>query len=268
MASYETVLLERRDGLAYLTLNRPKSANTISVQLVADVNAALDELEKDADTRVILLTGAGERHFCGGADLREAGRLLAGAGGRSEGGPAGPRRDFIRHIEEVPQPVIAVINGAAMGGGCEIALACDFRVMAEEARIGVPEIRFGALPAGGGTQRLPRIVGLARAKELVLTGRHLDAQRALEIGLVHAVAPRARLVDAAEELARELAQHAAYALATGKQLLNQALDVPLPEGLGLERRSIAQMATPEERRAAQEQAMKSSATYKNIFSKT
>ena len=261
MASYDTVLLERRGEFAQLTLNRPKSANTINGQLIADVDAALDELEKDAEVRVILLTGAGERHFCGGADLREAGRLVSG------GLPAAGGRDFIRHFEQVPQPVIAVINGAAMGGGCEIALACDFRLMAEEARIGVPEIRFGALPGGGGTQRLPRIVGLARAKELVLTGRHLTAQQALDIGLVHAIAPRPSLMERAEELARELADKAAYALAAGKTLLNEALDTELDEGLALERRMIAEMGSPEERRAARERAMQSSATYKNIFSR-
>ena len=164
--------------------------------------------------------------------------------------------------------MIAVINGAAMGGGCEIALACDFRLMAAEAKIGQPEILFGALPLGGATQRLPRIVGLAKAKELVLLGRHLTAQEALTIGLVSAVFPRAQLMAEAERLAVELAEKAGYALATAKKLVNSAFDVPLAEGLALERELASKMATPDEMRAARERAMAKSATYGKIFSKS
>jgi enoyl-CoA hydratase len=277
MREYETIRLERRDGIATLTLDRPQAANTISRQLMADVNRALDQLDVETAIRVLLVTGAGDRHFCGGADLRDLAAARAGgsgAGGDGGGGatvsppPAGARRDFITHLEEVRQPTIAVINGAAMGGGCEIALACDFRLMAEEAKIGQPEILFGALPLGGATQRLPRIVGLAKAKELVLLGRHLTAREALEIGMVTAIAPRERLMAEAELLARELAEKAGYALATGKKLLNRALDLPLQEGLALERELATHMGTPEEIRAARERAMAKSATYDKIFSKS
>ena len=265
MNDYETIRVERRDGLAFLTLNRPEAANTISRQLMADVNGALDELDGEPEIHVVLVTGAGDRHFCGGADLRD---LAVARGGGASPAPEGARRDFITHLEEVRQPTIAVINGAAMGGGCEIALACDFRLMAEEAKIGQPEILFGALPLGGATQRLPRIVGLASAKELVLLGRHLTAREALEIGLVTAVAPRERLMTAAVELASELAEKAGYALATGKKLLNRALDLPLTEGLALERELALNMGTPEEVRAARERAMAKSATYGKIFTKS
>jgi enoyl-CoA hydratase/carnithine racemase len=273
MRDYETIRLERRDdGIALLTLDRPEAANTISRQLMADVNRALDAVDGDAEIRVLLVTGAGDRHFCGGADLRAAPRVVsttrsaADNSGAEDG--AGRRRDFITHLEEVRQPVIAVINGAAMGGGCEIALACDFRLMAEEAKIGQPEILFGALPLGGATQRLPRIVGLAKAKELVLLGRHLSAREALEIGLVTAVHPRAGLMAEAERLAVELAEKAGFALATAKKLLNRAFDVPLPEGLALERELVTAMATPDEMRLARERAMAKSATYSKIFSKS
>lgn len=268
MSEYQTIRLERRDGVASLTLNRPEAANTISRQLMADVNAALDELDGDQEIRVILVTGAGDRHFCGGADLRDLAAARGGGGASPSPAPEGARRDFIAHLEEVRQPTVAVINGAAMGGGCEIALACDFRLMAEEAKIGQPEILFGALPLGGGTQRLPRIVGLAKAKELVLLGRHLTAREALEIGLVTAVVPRERLQAEAERLASELAEKAGYALATGKKLLNRALDLPLKEGLALERELALNMGTPEEVRAARERAMAKSATYTKIFSKS
>ena len=140
--------------------------------------------------------------------------------------------------------------------------------MAEEAKIGQPEILFGALPLGGATQRLPRIVGLAKAKELVLLGRHLTAREALEIGLVSAVHPRAQVMAEAERLAVELAEKADFALATAKKLLNRAFDVPLAEGLALERELVTKMATPDEMRAARERAMAKSATYSKIFSKS
>jgi enoyl-CoA hydratase/carnithine racemase len=264
---YETIRVDRRDdGVAILTLDRPEAANTISRQLMADVNRALDAVEADAGIRVLIVTGAGERHFCGGADLRDLTATRAVA--PSEPSAATPRRDFITHLEEVRQPVIAAINGAAMGGGCEIALACDFRLMAQEAKIGQPEILFGALPLGGATQRLPRIVGLARAKELVLLGRHLTAREALDIGLVSAVHPRERVMAEAERLAVELAEKADFALATAKKLLNRAFDLPLAEGLALERELVTKMATPDEMRAARERAMAKSATYSKIFSKS
>lgn len=264
MRDYETIRVERRDDIAILTLDRPEAANTISRQLMADVNRALDAIDAESEIRVLLVTGAGDRHFCGGADLRD----LTAARTTSSPPSEGARRDFITHLEEVRQPVIAVINGAAMGGGCEIALACDFRLMAAEAKIGQPEILFGALPLGGATQRLPRIVGLAKAKELVLLGRHLTAQEALAIGLVSAIFPRAQLMAEAERLAVELAEKAGYALATAKKLVNSAFDVPLAEGLALERVLASKMATPDEMRAARERAMAKSATYGKIFSKS
>ncbi len=261
VTTLETLIVERRDGFAYLTINRPTRANTLSRQLNADFNIALDSIEADPDVKVVLVTGAGDRHFCGGADLQEN----AGALGDRRPRPFG--RDFMERFEQIPQPVIAVINGAAMGGGCEIACACDFRFMAQEAKIGVPEILFGALPAGGGTQRLPRIVGLPRAKEMVLTGKHYTAGEALAMGLVTAVAPREALMAAAEALARQLGELAPFAVRTGKMLVQRALDMDLASGLAFERRMTQTMATPQEAKAAQEAAMAKSDTYKNIFSK-
>ncbi|MBI5947250.1 MAG: enoyl-CoA hydratase/isomerase family protein [Chloroflexi bacterium] len=261
MTTFETLILEKRDGFAYCTINRPDRANTLSRQLMADFNSALDEIEVDEDVRIVLVTGAGDRHFCGGADLRENASALGDRRPRSMG------RDFMSRFEEIPQPVIAVINGAAMGGGCEIASACDFRFMAEEAKIGVPEILFGALPAGGGTQRLPRIVGMPKAKEMVLTGRHYTAQEALAMGLVTGIAPRAQVMAVAEAFAREIADLAPHSVRTGKMLVQRALDMELGTGLLFERRTILTMASPEEAKAAQEHAMAKSGTYKNIFSK-
>lgn len=257
----KTVRIERHDGVATLVLNRPQRANTINLQLTIELNDALDELDREADVRCILLTGSGDRHFCGGADLREIDRLIS-----ADGVVGDARRDFISHIEEVSKPVIAVINGAAMGGGCEIALACDFRVMADDAQIGLPEVRFGALPGGGGTQRLPRLVGIAKARELILTGKHLSAAEALAIGLVDRTAPRANLPDVARELADQFKDKAPYAIATAKRLLNQSLELPLVEGLALERRLVRDMGTPQEREEFRQRSMRASPTYESIFS--
>lgn len=257
----KTIRIEREDGIATVVLDRPQRANTINLQLTVEFNDALDELDRDSNVHCILVTGAGDRHFCGGADLREIDRLIS-----PDGVVGDRRRDFICHIEEVSKPVIAVINGAAMGGGCEIALACDFRVMADDVQIGLPEVRFGALPAGGGTQRLPRLVGLAKARELILTGKHLSAAEALSIGLVDRIAPRAQLFAAARELADQFKDKAPYAIATAKRLLNQALELPLARGLELERRLVRDMGTPQEREEFRKRSMRSNPTYGNIFS--
>jgi enoyl-CoA hydratase len=253
---YETILVELMDEVATITINRPDRANTISPQLVDDMTAAFRAIEEDAGVRAVIITGAG-RHFCGGADLKELG----------SGGGRGLNLDFFSVFEQHPKPVIAAINGAAMGGGCEIALACDIRIMVEGAQIGVPEIRFGALPAGGGTQRLPRIVGMAKAKELIFSGNPISAQEAERIGLVNKVVPPEQLMPAAEEMARVFIDRAAFALATAKLLVNKAADVDLATGLTLERRLIMTMATPEERLAERDRAAATQSTYANIFSK-
>lgn len=257
----QIVRFEMHDGVATLFLDRPARANTINLQLTIDFNDALDALERDPAVQVILLTGAGERHFCGGADLREIEQLMG-----ADGVIGDPRRDFISHIEDISKPVIAVINGAAMGGGCEIALACDFRIMAQEARIGLPEIRFGALPGAGGTQRLPRLIGLAKARQMIFTGAQLSATEAHAIGLVDRVAPQAALMQAALEMAAALADKAPYALGAAKQLLNRAFDLPLAEGISLERRLVSSMGTADEREEFRQRSMRASKTYEGIFS--
>ena len=271
---YETIILERKDGIGYLTLNRPERANTISLQLMIDVVNATEEVEKDPEYRVVILTGAGGKHFCGGADLRdfaERARQRGQSGGRPGAGGGdfvSPRRDLFTALEESRVPVIAAINGAAMGGGCEIALACDIRVIADTATIGLPEIRFGALPAGGGTQRLPRLVGTGIAKEMILSGLPWTPEQAYRVGLVNKVVPAANLISSCEEIAKVYIERAAYALKTAKALINKGMDLTLKDGLALERKMIAEMASPEERRAAQDAAAATQKTYARIFSKT
>jgi enoyl-CoA hydratase len=267
---YETIILERKEGIGYLTLNRPDRANTISLQLMQEVVSAMDEVEADAEYRVAILTGAG-KHFCGGADLRDfaqRARERASAGGerRGTGDFVTPQRDLFTALEECRVPIIAAINGAAMGGGCEIALACDVRVISDTATIGLPEIRFGALPAGGGTQRLPRLVGAGIAKEMIFSGLPWTAEEAFRVGLVNRVVPAAELINECEKMAGVFVERAGYALKTAKQLINRGVELPLKEALALERKMIAEMATPDERKKAQEQAAATQKTYARIFS--
>ncbi len=271
---YETIILQRKDRIGYLTLNRPERANTISFQLMIDVVNAMEEVEKDREFRVVIVTGAGGKHFCGGADLRdfaerarERAKVHTQASGERQGGGdfVSPRRDLFSALEESRVPVIAAINGAAMGGGCEIALACDIRLIADSATIGLPEIRFGALPAGGGTQRLPRLVGAGIAKEMIFSGLPYRAEDALRIGLVNKVVPAAELISECEKIARVYIERAPYALKTAKALINRGVELPLKDALELERKMIAEMATPEERKAAQDAAAASQKTYARIF---
>ena len=261
MADYETILLDLDEatGIAIMTLNRPDRANTINAQLGRDIVDAMGALEREDAARVVIITGAG-KHFCGGADLR-----------RGEGDSPGERnslanlQNVMNRIEDSTLPAIAAINGACMGGGCEMALACDVRIMAEGATIGQPEIRFGGLPGAGGTQRLARVVGPARAKEIIFSGRHLSAADAERWGLVSYVVPGAELMDRARELALEFAQRAKYALSAAKFLINHSMDVDLATGLKTELRVIARMATREEQAKERDRAAASEDTYRRIF---
>jgi enoyl-CoA hydratase/carnithine racemase len=252
--SEPTVQYEIDDNVATVWLNRPDRANTLNEQLLNELCDTLLLLANDDSVRAIVLTSRG-RHFCGGADLR-APRL-------------GPKNTYYHSLDFdwVPQPIVAAINGAAMGGGCELALTCDFRFIADSAKIGLTEIRFGALPAGGGTARLPRIVGLAASKRMIMTGEPIDAAEAERIGLVDFVSSPDDLVDDARRFAQSLAVHAPYAMRTAKRLLNQSLELDLKSAMDLERRLIANMGTPDEIAAAREDAARRMSTYANIFSK-
>ena len=254
----DTVLMEKRGQVAILTLNRPDRANTLNGELISALQNSAAEAAGDKEIRALIVTGAG-RHFCGGADLRASG----GSPVRAAAAIPGPSIA----LDWVMKPVIAAINGAAMGGGCEIALSCDFRLISSTAKIGLTEIRFGALPAGGGTARAPRLIGLREAKKLIMIGEPVDAAEALRIGLVDEVLEPDALLPRAIALAEQLATRAPYAMRTAKQLLNKTLDVDLATALELERTLIARMATPQEMAEAREEAAARSSTYANIFSK-
>src|SRR5919204_6632605 len=184
MASYETLLLERRGRVAVITINRPAKLNALNIQTRAEGAAALDELRADEEARVVVITGAGEKAFVAGADIAEF-----------EGRTAVTQRDVMTGrslftaIDTFPKPVIAMINGYCLGGGCELAMACDLRIASERASFGQPEINLGIIPGGGGTQRLTRLVGEGKAMELILTGEIIDAREAFRFGLVNQVVP-------------------------------------------------------------------------------
>ncbi len=222
--------LEKRLPLAVVTLDRPTVLNALNAATLAELDAALDDLAADTAVRVVLLTGAGDRAFAAGADIRELAPLTA-----DEGRTFSLRGQAIfRKIEKLGKPVIACIHGFALGGGCELAMACTLRIAADNARLGQPEVKLGIIAGYGGTQRLPRLVGRGAAMKLLLTGAPIDALEALRIGLVDEVVPAAQLMQRAEALALEIAANAPLAVAETMRAVDQGLDLPLEEALDRE----------------------------------
>jgi enoyl-CoA hydratase len=211
--------LERRGAVAIVTLNRPEALNAISPETFDELDARLDEIEDDDAIRAVVLTGAGEKAFAAGADIKHMGTATA-AEARAF---AAKGHAITRRIEDFPKPVIAAVNGFALGGGCELALSCDIRLASENARFGQPEVNLGIPPGWGGTQRLARTTNLGIAKELILTGRQVKAEEAKAIGLVNHVYPLAELIDKAVELGETIAAKSPAAVAQAKRLTNLAL---------------------------------------------
>lgn len=210
----ERVLVERRGDVVLLTLNAEERRNAIDQQMVDGLHAALDALAPDDAVAAIVLTGAGDKAFAAGADIAQLRDRTSADALR------GINSTIFERIEEFPVPVIAAIRGYALGGGCELAIACDLRVVGASAKLGQPEVKLGIIPAAGGTYRLPRLVGLGRARELIYTGRIVDADEALRIGLANRVVPDAEVVDAAIAMADEIAQNGRLAVRGAKRVLN------------------------------------------------
>src|SRR5438874_2528830 len=217
MPSYETLLLEWRGRVTIITINRPAKLNALNIQTRAEGAAALDELREDESVRVVVITGAGEKAFVAGADIAEF-----------EGRTAVTQRDVMTArslftaVDTFPKPVIAMINGFCLGGGCELALSCDLRVAGENARFGQPEINLGIIPGGGGTQRLTRLVGEGKAMEMILTGEIIDAKTAFSIGLVNHVMPAEQLQAKTMEIANRIAGKSPIALSLAKEAVKLA----------------------------------------------
>jgi len=239
----EFVRLEVEDGVGTIRIDRPKM-NALNVQVQEEIRAAALEAAERADVKAVVVYG-GERVFAAGADIKQMlamnhDEMAERAGGLSRA---------LGSLSGIPKPVVAAITGYALGGGCEVALACDWRVAAADAKLGQPEIALGVIPGGGGTQRLARLVGPARAKDLILTGRTVDAAEALAIGLVDRVVPAGESVyEAAVELVRRYVGGPAVAIRAAKQAIDEGLDLPLREGLALESRLFADLFATEDRR--------------------
>jgi enoyl-CoA hydratase len=228
--TFDNLLIERDAAVAVITFNRPKVLNALNTQTLTELSNAIAEFKDDAGVRAIVLTGAGEKSFVAGADINEL-AVQTPVQGKEH---ARRGQQIFDAIENLGKPVIAAINGFALGGGCELAMACTLRLAADTARFGQPEINLGIIPGYAGSQRLPRLVGKGIALEIILTGEMISAQRAYEIGLVNRVVPAAELMTEARKLAHALASKAPIAIQYIIEAVNQGLDAPLPVGQFLE----------------------------------
>jgi len=228
--NYENILLEKKNAIAYVTVNRPKVLNALNMATMEELRAAFHDIKNDVAIRVALLTGAGEKAFIAGADINELARHDAVSA--KEYTHRG--QSVLNLIENLGKPVICCINGFALGGGCEIALACTMRLASENAKIGQPEVKLGIIPGYGGSQRLPRLVGKGLAMQHVLTGEPISAQEAYRIGLVNEVVAAAELMPRAEAIAHKIIANAPLAVQYAMEAVNKGLDMTLAEGLYLE----------------------------------
>jgi enoyl-CoA hydratase/carnithine racemase len=228
--TYENILLEKKNAIAYVTVNRPKVLNALNMATMEELRAAFTEIKSDALIRLAILTGAGEKAFVAGADIGELAKQDAVSGKEyTHRGQA-----VLDLIENLGKPVIACINGFALGGGCELAMACTMRLASENAKLGQPEVKLGIIPGYGGTQRLPRLVGKGLAMQMVLTGETITAQEAHRIGLVNEVTSAAELIPRAEAIAAKIVANAPLAVQYAMEAVNKGMEMTLAEGLFLE----------------------------------
>ncbi|HVR42420.1 MAG TPA: enoyl-CoA hydratase-related protein [Thermoanaerobaculia bacterium] len=229
-AELENVRAELRDGILFVTVDRPKVLNALNAQTVEEIGRVFEKAREDQSVRAVILTGAGEKAFVAGADINELARKTPITGkDTSERG-----QSILSAIERFPKVVIAAINGFALGGGCELALACHIRIASETAQIGLPEVTLGIIPGYGGTQRMARLLGKGKALELILTGDRIPAAEAERIGLVNRVVPAEQLIPAAEEMARKVASRGPLAVRAAIEAVNEGLDMPFEQGQFLE----------------------------------
>jgi enoyl-CoA hydratase len=241
---FDNLLLDRDGAIAVVTINRPKVLNALNTQTIDELRRAMLELKADASVRVIIVTGAGEKAFVAGADINEL-AVQTPTSGREH---ALTGQHVFDVIENLGKPVIAAINGFALGGGCELAMACTLRIAADSARIGQPEINLGLIPGYAGTQRLPRLVGKGRAMEMILTGMPITAEEAQRIGLVSRVVPAAALLDEARKLASQLAASAPIAMRYIIDAVNKGLEMPFSDACRYEATLFGLVASTDDMR--------------------
>jgi enoyl-CoA hydratase/carnithine racemase len=229
-AALENVSYEKKGAIAYVTVNRPKVLNALNQRTWEDLRAAFELARTDADVRGVILTGAGDKAFIAGADIGELARITAVEAERS----SSYGQEVLNLVENLGKPVIAAVNGFALGGGCETAMACTIRVAAESAKFGQPEVKLGIIPGGGGTQRLPRLVGKGRALQLILSGEIISAQEAYRIGLVNEVVPAADLIKRGEAILKQIFSNAPLAVKYSLEAVNRGLETSQAEGQSLE----------------------------------
>ncbi len=237
MNGFETVLYEKHQSVAHVTLNRPQALNAYNVQMRDDLYEVLSAIRVDDEARVVVFSGAGEKAFCAGADLREF--LTAPSAVKARKIRA--VRDLWKLFFSMPQPLIAALHGYVLGSGIEISLFCDIRIASEDVVFGLPEVGLGILPAAGATQTLPRVLGLAGSLDMLLTGRRLTGQEALAMGLVNKLVPRDKLMETAEEMAKKIASYHPAVVQNAKQAVRRGMDLPLDQGLELESRLASQI---------------------------
>ncbi len=228
--AYETLLYTKREGVGTVTLNRPEKLNALNRRVMEELIACFQDIQRDDEVRAVILTGAGEKAFAAGADVSEL-AVQSPVDGK-ENSRRGQR--ILDFIENLGKPVIAAVNGFALGGGCELAMACTCRVASENARFGQPEVKLGIIPGYAGTQRLPRLVGKGRALEIILSGESVTAREAYNIGLVNQVVPAQEVISAAEALARKFMANAPLAVKFALEAVNRGLEMKQEEGQFLE----------------------------------
>lgn len=241
---YENILYEKKEGILYLTLNRPDMRNALTPEMWRDISAAVDRARADEEIKVVIVTGAGDKALASGADIRELhdrAHLVQ---------MAGTATNALKALEELNKPVICAVNGYALGGGCELALACDIRIATRRSKFGQPEVNLGLIPGAGGTQRLVRLVGPGRAKELIFSGAILTAEEAMAIGLVNHVTEDTRqaVMDEAEALARKIMEKGPMAVALAKICINMGSNTDISTGLMLERMAQTIALSTEDRK--------------------
>ena len=241
---YETLVYEKKGSIGILTINRPEKLNALSNVLISELSALLADIEKDDELGVLILTGAGDNAFVAGADIGELVERDARLGRKV----SRERQDVFFRIENLPVPTIAAVNGYALGGGLELALACSIRFCSEKAQFGAPEVKLGIIPGDGGTQRLPRLIGKGRAMEMILTGDFIGAEEAFRIGLVNRVVPQENLLKKTMELAEKIASRPPLAVKYAKEAVNRSIEGGSESGYALESFLHALTCTTEDKK--------------------